>query len=430
MILALLAACEPSPVSGGLAITLAPGERPTATATWTPDPEERTRVEISGPEGVSFATEWHEPGLDAQSAALVGMFPDSEWTASLVLEAGDVVDSATFATPALPVDFPSWALTGTPGWTGWMLVPMLDDAPGVVLMDQEGRVVWFTSLVDVRVGGGRSRIRRDGRGVWMASMGDQPATLTGISWMGEVLETVSLDGLNHDYTELSDGRFAWNNFDCRKDDVLGRVCGNAIKVGKLDGPEAVVFSTWDEFDPNVDGEVTGEADWTHANALFVEPDEASAWFGLRNFHAILHVDLTTGAVLDQVAGPHATLSAATPTAELHEQHRFEVLANGNLVVHDNGTAESNSRVVELALDRAAGTAAVVSVLQHDPPVFDYALGDVHRADDGSTLVTWTTAGLIDDFAPDGTLRATIAAELGLAFGYNEVVTVLPGMVGL
>ncbi|MSQ04243.1 MAG: hypothetical protein EXR71_20545 [Myxococcales bacterium] len=430
MILALVAGCQAPTPPGDLVVTLAAGDRPAATATWTPDPDVRTRVELSGPDGPVLATEWHEAGLDAQSASLLGMFPDAEWSASLKLETGETADAATFSTPPLPVDFPSWSLTGTPGWTGWMLVPMLDDAPGVVLMDQAGRVVWFTSLVDVWVGGGRSRVRRDGLGIWMASMGDQPATLTGVSWMGEVLQTVSLDGLNHDYTELSDGRFAWNNFDCRADDTLGRVCGNAIKVGKLSGPTAVVFSTWDEFDPNTDGEVTGEADWTHANALFVEPDEASAWFGLRNFNAILHVDLTTGAVLDQVAGPHATLTPAGPSAHTHEQHRFEVLADGNLVVHDNGTTESNSRVVELALDRAAGTATVVSVLQHDPPVFDYALGDVHRAEDGSTLVTWATAGLIDDFAPDGTLRATISAELGLAFGYNDVVTALPGMVGL
>ncbi len=428
MILAFLVACE-TPTAGDLVIAPAEGERPTATATWTPDPDLRTRVELTGPDGPFLATDWHDAGLDPQSAALIGMHVDSEWSASLVVEASEVVESVSFTTPPLPVDFPSWSLTGTPGWTGWMLVPILDDAPGVVLMDAMGRVVWFTSLVDVRVGGGRSRIRRDGLGVWMASMGDQPATVTGVSWMGEVLETVSVNGLNHDYTELGDGRFSWGSFDCRVDDTLGRVCGNAIKVGALDGPAAAIFSTWDEFDPHTDGEVTGEADWTHANALFVEPDEASAWFGLRNFDAILHVDLTTGAVLDQVGGPHATLLPEGPAAETYEQHRFEVLADGNLVVFDNGTAESNSRVVELALDRDAGTATVVSVLQHDPPVFSYALGDVHRAEDGSTLVTWATAGLIDDFGSDGVIRATISAELGLAFGYNEVVTELPGMVG-
>jgi hypothetical protein len=58
----------------------------------------------------------------------------------------------------------------------------------------------------------------------------------------------------------------------------------------------------------------------------------------------------------------------------------------------------------------------------------YALGDVDRADDGSTLVTWSTSGLVDDFAPDGTLRASIAAELGVVFGYTNRLTKLPGMV--
>ena len=311
-----------------------------------------------------------------------------------------------------------------------MLVSTLDDAPRVVLLDEHGRVAWFASLGETRVAGGRARMRRDGKGVWFAAMNEQPATLTSLDWVGDVIEKDEVEGLNHDYSELTDGRLAWDSYDCRNHETLGRVCGNAIQVGDPSGASLTAFDTWDEFDPTVDGEVTGDGDWTHANALFVDPDEKSAWFGLRNFDAILHVDLATGRVLDQVGGPHATLTPATPTAETHLQHRFEVLDNGNLLIHDNGTEKSNSRVVELALDHEAGKASVVQILQHDPPVYDYALGDVDRGADGSTLVTWATAGLIDDFAPDGTIRATISADLGMAFGYNNRVTALPGMVPL
>lgn len=422
--------CTPvDPPAPGLEVRPDAAGGPNAVASWPADAAERTRVEIGDDAGPWLATEWAEPGNGRRTATLLGMPADTDWTVRVVTESGAEADAVEFHAAALPVDFPVWNVTGEPGWAGWLLTTALVDPARVVILDPSGRVVWFATLPEGPVAGGRSRPRNDGLGVWWADMDEQPAELVGVSWSGRELDRASVSGLNHDYTELADGRFAWSRFDCREVDGLGRVCGNSLQVGVPGGEAEARFSTFDEFDPAVDGEVDEDGDWTHANALWVDEPGGVAWFGLRNFDAILEIDLESGAVLGQLGGPHATW-APEPGAGTRKQHRFDVLPDGHLLIHDNGEPGVGSRVVEVALDDAAGTASMVEVLRHDPPPFDYALGDVTRGADGSTLVTWSTAGMIDDFAPDGTLRATIAGELGTAFGYTTRLDALPGMVSL
>jgi hypothetical protein len=436
--LALLLGCGPIGVDTGddgvgdgaakLRITLVDGGQPAATAAWRAVGDAATRVEITGEDGPWSATDWFPAGEAPVKAMLLGLLPDAEWTAQLRTEAGDITATTTFRTPALPPPVPTLELTGEPGWEGWLLTSALDAESQVLLLDARGRVLWFTALHETPVAGGRVRPRQDGRGVWYAAMGEQPAELVSVSWDGRELSHQSVDGLNHDYTELIDGSFVWNTYDCRKDDALGRVCGNAVRKGDPGTEGELLFSTWDEFDPLLDGDVEGEGDWTHCNALFVDETRGSAWLGSRNFGAILELDLTTGEVLTQVGGPHTTLEPTDDQARTLQQHRFDVIDENTLLVHDNSFAQFGSRAVELKLDRSAGTVEAVAELRHDPDVWVYALGDVDRADDGSTLVTWSTSGLVDDFAPDGTLRASIAAELGVVFGYTNRLTKLPGMV--
>jgi len=106
------------------------------------------------------------------------------------------------------------------------------------------------------------------------------------------------------------------------------------------------------------------------------------------------------------------------------------LTGDTLRIHDNRDVESNSRIVEYRLDFAEQTATLTGEWYHDPPVWDFALGDVHTRSDQSMLVTWSTSGIIDDFGPDGTVRASIATSLGGLFGYTEVQEALPGQVRL
>jgi hypothetical protein len=57
----------------------------------------------------------------------------------------------------------------------------------------------------------------------------------------------------------------------------------------------------------------------------------------------------------------------------------------------------------------------------------YALGDVDRAADGSTLVTFSSAGLIDDVSPGGDLRWELQTQLASGVSYLVRVAELPGM---
>lgn len=427
----LLLGCGPSILEGDGGLRLLAGDEaaPPVRATWPADVWERSRVVVSDDAGDWIATDWQAAGTGSATATVLGPWAGGAWTARLELEGGAVGEPVDLLPAALPPGFPELVLDGTAPDVGWTLVSILStDRSYAALLDAAGHVVFFHELSGNQIaGGGRTRPRRDGRGIWWAAMDEQPATLYGVGWTGDALGATKVDRLNHDFTELADGTFAWVSMDCRTLEELGRVCGNKLVVGPPGAELTPRFTTWDRFEPGVDGPVDPEDDnWTHANALVVDEREETAWFGLRNLDVLLHLDLATGDVIEQIGGPHATFSSDS-AAELHHQHRLALVDDDTLLVHDNRTAAVGSRIVRLSMDREAGTVSGESVWVHDPPLWDYVLGDVDQRDDGSVRVTWSTGGAIDELGADGSLRSSLSAPLGSVFGYSTSLATLPGM---
>jgi hypothetical protein len=146
------------------------------------------------------------------------------------------------------------------------------------------------------------------------------------------------------------------------------------------------------------------ADFDHPNSLQLDADGNY----LASFRALGEVDLIdsiSGAVLWTLGGTHATLQIEDdPDGCFSAQHSARLLADGNLLLYDNGWRHTpqETRAVEYQLDLQNHVARMVWQHHHDPPLFTPFTGSVQRLASGNTVVSFSS-GAIDEVAPDGTV---------------------------
>lgn len=423
-LLALLAllGCDPSAVSIEV-------DGPAVVARWTATTVE-SRVEVRDASGTVLWTDWQEPSSNGHEALLLGLSPGQSYTAVAAARDGLSTVPSAFDTEPLPTDFPTWSTEGTPGWEGFLVGSLLGDTSNVVVMNDGGEVVWYHEEVsDTRVI--RARPRVDGRGLWYAAFRDTDETaapeLVSVDWRGQELYREAIDHFTHDFVEHQDGTLGLLLEDLRPvDGYEGDVRGNSVVQFAPGEAPTTVFSTWDIWEPGPDGQVHDGNTWTHGNALDWDEDTRCYTVGFRGQDALVEVSADSGEVRRQVGGPTSTYTFVDGAQESFDQHQFQWVTGG-VLIFDNGVSETGSRAVEFGLDDEAGTATERWSYQHDPALWVYALGDVDRASDGSTLVTFSTAGVIDDVTADGDVRWSLTTGLGTVLGYTTRVTALPGV---
>jgi hypothetical protein len=421
-----LLACEAA--GADLAVTPDHGVVTVAGFSFQPDPVERTRVEVDDAQGPLLAGDWVEAGDHRVSTQLVALPASSALRARIVTESGEVLDESAFETGALPATVPSLTLTGEPGWTGYAFTGMLGSGHLAVVLDERGQVAWYHTTVGSE-GIPRVRLRPDGGGVtFLLSRGGGggPRYLADVDW-GHTAERrfASDQSLTHDFVFLPDGSLGALVTTEVVYDGVPELGGALIELD----PDGTSERVWDGASIWPDGVPDSESDrGPHVNTLRYDADRDWWWWGVENADTILRLDRATGELQPALGG--AISAYAFPNDDgLQRPHHFW-LDGDRLRVHDNRDVELGSRVVEYQLDDDARTATRTGEWAHDPRLYDFALGDVTTRDDGSMLVTWSSSGILDDFGPDGTIRASIAASFGYAFGYTEVHDTLPNQVRL
>ena len=97
----------------------------------------------------------------------------------------------------------------------------------------------------------------------------------------------------------------------------------------------------------------------------------------------------------QLGGPDSDYEFPNPADRFYGQHTASQLANGNVLVFDNGwtrpAAEGGeySRALELRLDAAAGTAVKAWEYRPDPDIYSRGRGSAYRLRNGNTLVRFS-----------------------------------------
>jgi hypothetical protein len=370
------------------------------------------------------------------TASLIALKPGREYTirATVVSSAGTYASSdeilTTATVPSLIPDIEvSYSSLDGPR-PGYLVSSIVKERSTAVILDGEGDVVWWHPKQDVPGVISRATLSQDQTAVVYLmertheDMLHMPTELVRVSLDGSEMRTHVIPGAHHDMVELPDGTVGAIVFD-QVQSEFGTHIVDRIDELSPDGDVRTVWSAsdWIEFDPDLVAEAAhDDMGYTHANALDYDEDLGAYLIGLRNLDMIVAVERSSGEVLFQIGGKGSDYESTETTERFFEgQHQFH-LEGDSLLVFDNGPASAyESRAVEYLLDDEEGTAEPVFVHLSDPPVFCTVLGDVDRLPSGNTMVTWSSAGQLDEVTPDGEVVWRLQLAYGAALGYTTHV---------
>jgi hypothetical protein len=155
-------------------------------------------------------------------------------------------------------------------------------------------------------------------------------------------------------------------------------------------------------------------DVTHANSITVMQD-GNYLVSFRNLSSVWKIDANSFQVLWKLGGAGiSSPSSGGPTGDFTFasdplggfscQHAAVELANGDIMVFDDGVGHSPqvSRGVEYKLDTSAWTATMVWDSSPSTALYTYVLGSSQRfSGNGDTLVAYGTAGVVEEWDPTG-----------------------------
>jgi hypothetical protein len=366
-------------------------------------------------------------------AFLVGSKPASEVFYRVVAETADevyVTPVEAVMTGYLPSDLPrieAETLDPTRAAGGYLIISLVGEPFIEAILDSDGDYVWFHEVAEGSQMVTRARLSVDGRSVlylreneiYDACDSYEPSNhIVRVRLDGAVVEEIPIGNGHHDFEELPDGTLAVVQADVREaNDLL--VQGVQILEIAPDGTSESVWTLWDhEACPEWLVGEDANCDWVHANALDYDPVENAYYLGMAGASAIWKIDRETGRVLWRL-GPES--SSFEPIGEpmnwFAGQHQFERTPNG-ILVFDN-CAWPSSRVLEYDLSEDAGTVRQIWEHASEEGFFVFAMGEASRIEPGLTLVTWSTAGQVDQVADNHDVVWRLNLELGAGFGYSS-----------
>ena len=274
--------------------------------------------------------------------------------------------------------------------------------------DEAGALVWY-----VRVGraGPVARLRGQENFVFIPRPEDRNVPgrhLRQFTPLGEVADFAELDilvGAHHDLVMLDGGRVLLplerTLFHDDSDsgglrttfwyDTLGIWHSATGRIEQVWSAK----ETWDILDPaqhwipiNEDG-MTG---WTHLNSVSMGP-HGNIVLSLRHRNQV--VSLSPDYKIEwQLFGPDSDYEFPNPADRFYKQHTASELANGNILLFDNGNGRPEaeggqySRALELRLDDATDTAVKVWEYRPDADIYAPIMSSAYRLNNGNTLVNF------------------------------------------
>lgn len=308
----------------------------------------------------------------------------------------------SFTTGALPASFAPIFTTAT-GRSSQPLI-LTDYGKEYVFFDEVGALVWY-----VPVANAGAVARLPGQENFLSLSGGQyeEGHLSQFTPLGEVAKLPGDFALaHHEVAFVDDARALMpmsqtfvpddaGNDDPRKFryDILGvwhLATGHVEQVWNAK-------ETWDILDPAqhwkpvfVDGE--GFTIWTHINSVSLGP-HGNIVLSSRNRNQIISLD-PDYKIAWQLHGPDSDYEFPDPADRFYRQHTAAQLANGNILLFDNGSERPDaegglySRALELRLDDAAGTAVKVWEYRPDPDIYSPYVSSAYRLTNGNTLVNF------------------------------------------
>lgn len=397
------------------------------TVRWTTTEATSGYVAFGEDDGYEMRTPLTAAGT-SHEVLLLGLPADTTAHFQVVTVAEDgtevATDDHTITTGSLPPELPALTVTGeVKAWKGgYQVFPIQGTTYAVTIVDDQGRYVWY-DVLDSSKNVMRALISHDRTAMiyclaGVAAEGESATSVVmRVSLDGYTVEEIPLPNMDHDFTELPDGTYASIVI------TPGESGGNADSIVEMSEDGSSTTTVWNAWeDPNLEWLQNKETmNWSHANGLDYDPTEDVYYISLKDIGTIVKVDRATGQGLWYINGRANEFTFTEGSSLVIMQHQFEKQPNG-ILVFDNGNAERGySRAVEYELDEVNKTAHQVWENIHDPYLQVFAKGDVHRWEDGSTQIVWSSSGEIQDVEPDGTVTWQLNTELGYATTFVQPV---------
>ena len=152
----------------------------------------------------------------------------------------------------------------------------------------------------------------------------------------------------------------------------------------------------------------------HINAIDRDVD-GNLLISLRHACQVVKVNSQTGEVMWRLGGKRSDFTFVDdPLNGFSRQHGIRRLANGNIILFNNGNdyIPPRSRAIEYSLDEQTMTARLV--WEYQDTTFALAMGFADRLPNGNTLICYGTAQVIREVTPEGNVifeMRTLSGEL-------------------
>ena len=206
-------------------------------------------------------------------------------------------------------------------------------------------------------------------------------------------------------------------------------------IQEIDQQKDVVFQwrSWDHFqitDATHENLTTPLVDYIHGNSLDLDSD-GNILLSSRHLDEVTKINRQTGEIIWRWGGKNNQFAFINDSLGFSHQHSVRRLANGNVLMFDNGNFHSPpfSRAVEYQLDEQGKTATLVWQYRNTPDAYGFAMGYTQRLENGNTLIGWgATNPTVTEIRADGskvyelTLASGVYSYRAFRFPWKETVT--------
>lgn len=396
---------------------------------------------------VSTATDSVTPAVqtlrDSAAVPVLGLLPGRRYSLRAVAywPGGVVVgDPTEITTGSLPADLPKYTASGTDPSPGYVVF-----AAGTygLVVDNTGRVVWYRQFPN---GPGLNFMAQPNGHYAARPTTPDPTDIE--PWLeldplGNITRTINcalgLQSRFHDLIAEPDGGVWLMCDETRPMDLTAsggvanaRVTGTAVQ--HLSPAGALLFH-WSPFDhlaiTDVDpADRTGaNVNWTHGNAIDLDVDR-NVIVSFRSLEEITKINVVTGEVMWRMGGRANQFTFVdSPVPPFSRQHGMRVTAPGALIILDNVGNPFESRAETYAMDEVARTARLTRSYASSPGVVTLIGGSVQNLPGGRTLVSFGTAGRVEEYDSAGRVMWRIDGDAGYVFRAQRIQSLYKPGVG-
>ncbi len=313
----------------------------------------------------------------------------------------------TFTTSAIPNDFTSFSiLTNTLPVNGLVMLSFIVSGAATKsyaqVLTNDGRLAWYREFAQPVVD---FQKQPNGNYTAYTSLDASPSRFFEFDNIGHVLREFAASGgraTGSHELRLFDNGYCLFGVEFRPMDLtaIGGWSNASVRGLVVEYYRGNASLQWNTFDylaveegaSDMDVNATPVNPW-HGNAIDIDRD-GHLLVSFRNSVQIVKINAQTGAIIWRLGGKKSQFTFVNDSFNgFSHQHGIRRLANGNIILFDNGNLHSppTSRAVEYRLDEQAKTATLVWEYRHEPTLYGFALGFAQRLANGNTLICYGIA---------------------------------------